>query len=287
MRVISSMIIMNNNNKAGVLLILLVLLQAWEGLAGNNRIIGPGNTHFRQNSFPWLVRIQSQRYILYTSTCGGTLMNSRTVLSAAHCTFYDVNQTQPIPPQLMKLYLGEHDSAKMEFGEKEVNVIRYVRHPEYNKKPWNNDFAIIYMDEVIRESSIIRYACLSRPNPRYVNTPVTLAGWGAIHAGGNVVEIARKVDLVTISNRDCSHRVGAAPGEITDNMICAFGYRKGGCGGDSGGPLMVKGRENVVIGVASFAAKDCNMNGDKPTVFARVSSQLHWIKRMAGNICIE
>jgi len=287
LREISSMNIMNNN-KAGVLLILIVLLQALEGLAGNNRIIGPGNKHFRQNSFPWLVRIQGRRRISHTnmykiSTCGGTLLNSRTVLSAAHCMFWDKKQTQSIHPQMITLYLGEHNSNKMEFGEKEVNAARYVLHPYYKKKPWDNDFAIIYMDEVIRESNIIQYACLSRLNTRYANTPVTVAGWGAIHADGGAVDIARKVDLVTVSNRDCNNIYG----KITDNMICASGYGKGACQGDSGGPLMIKGRENVVIGVSSFVAIGCNMNDDHPSVFARVSSQLHWIKWMAGNICIE
>jgi len=285
LREISSMNIMNNN-KAGVLLISIVLLQAWEGLAGNNRIIGPGNKHFRQNSFPWLVRIQGRRDIPHTnmyqkSTCGGTLLNSRTVLSAAHCMFWDKKKTQPI--QMIILYLGEHNSNKMEFGEKEVNAARYVLHPYFNKKTLDNDFAIIYMDEVIRESNIIQYACLSRLNTRYANTPVTAAGWGAIHAGGAAVDIARKVDLVTVSNRDCNYVYG----KITDNMICASGYGKGACQGDSGGPLMIKGRENVVIGVTSFVAQGCNMNDDHPSVFARVSSQLHWIKRMAGNICTE
>jgi len=277
-----------NNKKAAVLLTLLVLLQAWEGLAGNNRIIGPGNTHFRQNSFPWLVKIQANRRIshteMYVKTCGGTLLNSITVLSAAHCMLWDEQLTQPFHPQMVKLYLGEHNSNRKEFGEEEVKAARIVIHPDYNKKPDDNDFAIIYMNREIRESNIIRYACLSRPNPMYVNMPVTVAGWGAIHADGDAVDIARKVDLVTISNRECSYRF-ITP--ITNNMICAKGVRRSACGGDSGGPLMVKGREHLVIGVASMAATDCNMNGDMPTIFARVSTQLRWIKLMAGNICIE
>jgi len=285
MRKISSMNIMKNN-KAGFLLILLVLLQAWEGSAGSNRIIGPGDTtYFRKNSFPWLVKIYaSQKEDTHFSVhhCGGTLLNSRTVLSAAHCTFSDKNKTKPIPPQMMTLYLGEHDTHSKEFGEKKVKAARIVVHPNFKGIAKDNDFAIIYMDEEIKESNIIRYACLSRPNNRYLNTTVTVAGWGATRPGGGIENRARKVDLVTISNRDCNANFWNG---LTDNMICASGKSKGTCKGDSGGPLMVKGRENLVIGVSSFGEPGCST--DYPSVFARVSSQLRWIKRMAGNICTE
>jgi hypothetical protein len=45
------------------------------------------------------------------------------------------------------------------------------------------------------------------------------------------------------------------------------------------GPLMavIKGR-HTVIGVASFAGKPCHWNISKPGGFARVTSQLDWIR---------
>jgi len=276
----------------GFFLILLVLLQTLElsaGLSGNRIINGPDA---RKNVFPWMVNILSstgppklgpQRARL----CGGTLLNSRVVLSAAHCTFYE-NSSQ-IPVQMMKVNLGDHDMRRHEYGEQTVGVTNYMNHPRYIHNNqfdrFDNDFSLIFLDRNIVFSKTISSACLPNPYNNFENTPVTAAGWGKDETGNNP-DILQKVDLRTMSNRHCNGILGILSLRVTKNMICVNGHYKGVCFGDSGGPLMVKGQEKIVIGVASWIpTKNCTENN--PSIFARVSSQLGWIKANAGRICIS
>jgi len=270
----------------GFFLILLVLLETLElsaGQSGNRIINGPDA---RENAFPWLVSIISKGQ--GSQLCGGTLLNPRVVLSAAHCTFYESGPR--IPPQMIKVTLGDHNIRRPEYGEQIVGVSEYRNHPRYNNynKKFDYDFSLLQLDRNIVFSQTIFSACLPNPSKNYENTPVIAAGWG-IDETGNIPDILQQVDLRTMSNRQCSSILLK---RVTKNMICANGYYKGICHGDSGGPLMVKGQEKIVIGVSSWVIKGSpvptnNCFGDYPSGFARVSSQLEWIKANAGRICID
>ena len=67
-------------------------------------------------------------------------------------------------------------------------------------------------------------------------------------------------------------------------MICAKGQEEyaSACPGDSGSPLMVG---ETIIGVASIAQGCKPIIKGRPTVFARVTSQLTWIKKYVTNAC--
>merc|ERR1719450_1637447 len=84
-----------------------------------NRIIG-GQPAVK-NEYPWLValfRSGSGRPF-----CGGVLLSSRTVLTAAHCKVY--------PNSQIIVHVGEHDVTRDD-GEEKIRISSFTNHPAYN-----------------------------------------------------------------------------------------------------------------------------------------------------------
>ena len=48
----------------------------------------------QKNKYPWMVALMSSSGAQF---CGGTLVASKYVVTAAHCMFYDQNAQQPVP----------------------------------------------------------------------------------------------------------------------------------------------------------------------------------------------
>ena len=94
------------------------------------------------------------------------------------------------------------------------------------------------------------------------------------------------VHLPLVTNAKCVNASGSEnlypEEEITKNMVCAGFLEggKGGCKGDSGGPLVVPRSSTddtaIVYGITSFMNKCAQPK--YPTVFARVTEFLPWIK---------
>jgi hypothetical protein len=107
-----------------------------------------------------------------------------------------------------------------------------------------------------------------------------VSGWGNTLAGpgggSGVPNVLREATLPINPNASCN---GLDPGgrQLFPNEICAgdLGGNRGGCHGDSGGPLALQ-RSNGqwdLIGVVSWGNPDCLSY----TVFARTSSHRAWI----------
>merc|ERR1719295_2069254 len=77
-----------------------------------NRIVG--GQPASKNEYPWLVAIVQRGSTL--SFCGGVLLSSRTVLTAAHCNVFS--------PSQVRVHVGEHDLTRSD-GEQKIAVQRW------------------------------------------------------------------------------------------------------------------------------------------------------------------
>ena len=68
---------------------------------------------FQINQYPWLVRIGEAESGRERGHCGGTIIASRYIISAAHCFFSRDSQTGLVSKVLraadIKLWIGDHD----------------------------------------------------------------------------------------------------------------------------------------------------------------------------------
>jgi len=230
----------------------------------SNRIVGGVETE--TNEYPWQVALVSSSGS--RPFCGGTLISSTHVLTAAHCTAGSSAAG-------ISVLVGEHRIDDSSFTRVPLSAI--TDHPDYNNGNLDNDFSILTLATPVEFSSTVAPACLpSSGGNDYAGVLATVSGWGTLSSGGNQPTVLNEVDVTVQSNADCKSAYGSS--SITDNMICAADAGKDSCQGDSGGPLVAPSNNGryELIGVVSWGY-GCAM-AQYPGVYARVTAQMNWIQ---------
>uniref|UniRef100_A0A8C9R2F7 Peptidase S1 domain-containing protein n=1 Tax=Scleropages formosus TaxID=113540 RepID=A0A8C9R2F7_SCLFO len=229
----------------------------------NTRIVGGQNA--APGSWPWQVSMRYQG----SHVCGGSLINNRWILSAAHC--FTLIRWSSVT--CVMYHVLRYDVSPL--------ISRIIVHPRYNGNTNNNDLALVQLSSTINFSDYIQPICLAAAGSTLYNgTETWVTGWGYIQSGGELSlpppGILQEVEVPVIGNGKCNCLYG--PGSITKNMLCA-GLLAGGkdsCQGDSGGPLVVKqGSVWVQAGIVSFG-NGC-AEPKYPGVYTRVSQYQSWI----------
>jgi len=239
------------------------------------RIVGGVATE--KHEYPWQVVVTSSDTDMPSGFCGGSILSSRTILTAAHC--FD-----RVPAMDHTVVVAEHDWTVTGDGEQRMKVCNSVDHPNYDDKTINYDFAILTLCEDIVFNKNASPVCLpSKPENDYANVPAIVSGWGHNAEGFNQLEQLMEVNVNTTTNTEC--KAAYSPSEITDSMICASNPGKDSCGNDSGGPLITdEGGYYSQIGVVSWG-EGC-ARPDYPGVYARVTSAERFIQdNMSGTTC--
>jgi len=223
-------------------------------------------------AYPWAVGIQFVDKLY----CGGALVNKNFVITAAHCV-------KGINHQRIKLIIGDHDRTIHE-SRQETRYIRQVFiRPDFEKKTFNNDIALIKLDREVTFSNSIRPVCLPNTDRSYNNQFTTVVGWGKLSEGGLPANVLQEVSVPIITQRKCRHNTKYRVKEITENMICA-GYDQGvidACQGDSGGPMVWRaspGEPFTQIGIVSWG-QGCARQG-YPGVYTRIGRYIEWIMQV-------
>jgi len=162
--------------------------------------------------------------------CGGTLIDSRYVMTAAHCVFVPEGQKhwQHIEVMVGETKIGGEYSIKRKARE----AVCHAGHDEYLA----NDIALVKLDEPmpadIRPAKIDEYR---RPTVRPGAIAIA-AGWPV--TGPRAGEKHLRKTPLSVTDVEW-------PGFIT--VTSPFGRAEGVCQGESGGPLLssVNGRESV------------------------------------------
>ncbi|XP_064643840.1 chymotrypsin-like protease CTRL-1 [Lineus longissimus] len=261
-----------------------------------SRIIG-GEKVTEISKWPWLVSISAKvpsmklgaLVLTYrTVYCGASVINSRWILTAAHCVdnardarYWTVRMAT------VKLSANVGEKIKDFFGmvfsrddwrQPEIGVQQIVKHESYDSaRHWINDIALFKLKKAIPDfGKVVKEVSLPASNWEFPapGQQCFMMGWGCTEGGGSVADHARQVVLPIVNDTSCRYMWSVD----TISRICAGGLhkQKGICPGDSGGPLVCNNGDHwVQVGIASFTGRD--NPGDIFGAFTRVSHYTDWI----------
>lgn len=241
------------------------------------KVVGGKNAAF--GAWPWQVSVRKVSFFGFSSThrCGGAVISSEWIATAGHCV-------EDLALQSIRIRVGEYDFSSMAepFPYIERAARRKVVHPKYNFYTYENDLALVQLDQPIQFPPHVAPICLPPDNIDLLGRNATVTGWGRLNEGGTLPTILQEVRVPIVSNDKCKKMFDDAgrPEYIPDIFLCA-GYEEGGrdsCQGDSGGPLQVKGDDGkwFLAGIISWGIGCAEQN--LPGVCTRISRFKLWIQ---------
>ncbi|XP_048489507.1 trypsin, alkaline C-like [Plutella xylostella] len=235
----------------------------------HNKIVGGEETTVEQ--YPSIVQVEFLLSTGWDQSCGGTILTSSVVVSAAHCFVEDEARNVVVDVDTRRIRAG---SSIRNSGGTIVKLISFRNHPEFGILAEDDaDISLLYLAQELVFSASVQPAPIPPQGAQLPDdSAVTHAGWGRTTDGGQTSPVLREVTIYTVNHAECADRWVSA---ITENMICAGILDvggKGSCNGDSGGPLY---HDGCLVGVVSFGA--ICADALLPGVSTRVSAYTTWI----------
>ncbi|XP_018407061.1 PREDICTED: trypsin-1-like [Cyphomyrmex costatus] len=230
--------------------------------------------------YPYIVSLQSRGQHF----CGGSILNNRTIITAAHCV--DTNKN----PGLLTVKAGKSIINTKEATEQTVSVQKIHVHEKYKGGVGPYDIAILKLKTPLKLNDNVRAIVLPQANSEPTGV-AWLSGWGSISTT-KVPKMPTKlqhVQMQYVDRKTCdkalSKLMRTSRSGVHETNICTGPLNKqiSACYGDSGGPLIsYVGGKPVINGIVSWGINPCGTPG-APSVYTRVSSFNNWITQKARN----
>lgn len=181
----------------------------------------------KEGDWPWHSAIFHISGVRSEYKCGGTLINSKTVITAAHCLYESGRQ---INAERVIIQLGKHNRELSSPNTQEFRAYRYIIHSGYNRRDFLNDVALIRLATEVIFTNYIQPACLWDNNRiglhEVLHRNGIVIGWG-LNEKKELSNILNQAMMPVVSFTECLESNRVFFGQfLSDNVFCA-GFRNG------------------------------------------------------------
>jgi secreted trypsin-like serine protease len=195
--------------------------------------------------------------------CGGSLIHSDIVLTAAHCRW---------------VYQGVWIGASRidGHGGKFTGTEQLIVHPDYiDPEEVHNDIMLVKLNQTITDiSQYFEYN--TDANVPQNSESVHVIGFGTTSEGGNVSQVLLETDVTYVDNDSCQ----TTWSQLVPSLHLCTGTVEGGkdaCDSDSGSPLFVQDSKGNIIQVGIVGDGIGCARAGVPSLNTRVSTYTSWI----------
>ncbi|KAK0072080.1 hypothetical protein PV325_011925, partial [Microctonus aethiopoides] len=236
-----------------------------------------GGESAKLGAWPWIAAIGYESRNNFSKIewkCGGSLISSRHVITAAHC----------IRPNMLVVRLGDLNLKRDDDDARPMNfaIEKFQIHPNYNSLHKIHDIAVLRLWDDVQFNDFIKPICLpifdELLNENFIRHTVIVIGWGATKWNKKADHL-QQVQITVINQNECIKAYSNFSVTIDENFICAGGSqdKRDACKGDSGGPLMLQSNNTFYeIGIVSFGNIQCP-SLTIPGVYTAINRHLDFI----------
>lgn len=227
--------------------------------------------------FPYLVSVEMYKNNFSMFICGGSIISSFHILTAAHCVD---NFLFSIKIKLQPSYRVRAGSSLRGEGGTLHRVAESIIHEEsyWKSGVYVNDIAVLRLENPIYFDYITK-----RPIKMFqsgqeckARAIAMAAGWGRLTYAGDFPKQMHCLVLKVVDKKNCSESFkaigGLEAGEICAKFVNDKKY-KSACHGDSGGPLVINGK---LAGIMAHVGIGCTTL-KHPNVFTEIAHYRDWI----------
>ncbi|XP_073829467.1 serine protease SP24D-like [Musca autumnalis] len=223
----------------------------------DGRIVGGVDAEVGQ--FPHQVSLQREDG---SHTCGGSIINKWSILTAAHCVVVG-DGVEPYPAHYFQVRVG---SIQRMVGGKLLKIKRIIVNKTYGN--FLNDVALLILETPLTWTDNIKPIEMADEEVP-TGSDVIISGWGRLYHGGPIPQRLQWNTVKALTTDQCNDAIGWG----YDSLIClSHPADNGACNGDSGGPATYNGK---LVGVAGFVVGGCGTAN--PDGYAKVAFHKNWI----------